>query len=69
MTKQETIGRIESMLKPYRQIDMPQSTYWSTLSRIKNGQCSPSTESKFFARFGYHKVKDAEYEINEFPNK
>jgi hypothetical protein len=69
MSKDQTISLIESMWKPYAHIGMPQSTYWTTLNRIKQGLCSPATEAKFFNRFGYHKVKEAEYEINEFPPK
>ena len=69
MTKQEMISNIESMCKPYHHIDMKQQTYWATMKRIKDGKTSSKTEAKFFNRFGYHKVKEAEYEINEFPPK
>ena len=69
MTKYEALSLIQSMCKPYTHIGMSQQTFSITIKHIKSGKCSPSTEAKFFTRFGYHKVKDAEYEINEFPNK
>jgi hypothetical protein len=55
MNEQEVIKELRSQVKPYMQINMPQSQFSNTLVRHEAGLLKPKTLCKFLEKFGYRK--------------
>lgn len=62
MDLNEAIKEIKSRVKPYAQINMPQSTFVNTLRNIEAGLAKGNTIEGFMNKFGYSLQKTESWE-------
>lgn len=60
MTSEQIIDILTTSQKIYAGI-MPQGTFSSIVTRIKNGTCKPKTKEWFFTKFGYSLIIKEEH--------